>query len=229
MASKKSKSKDQLITIADLKSTVLDIEYLLISVVQGLALAALAATAGDPITKLDFMTWPYILGSFLIILTFWSQAIIHTISFIDWPIDMVHNFLYFLVAFVEVMAFDQITTPLKWFAFFLVFLLLIGLLYCYDLSLIKQKANKFQISDATKALYKHIIKRQYFELLVLLPFGIAYIAMCLVLIYLWPEVFIAKHWHVALVLVYDVVALFSLRDVLNSFKERTRLLTAVTA
>ena len=226
MASKKAVAKTPFTTISDLKNTVRDIEYLLISVVQGVALAALAASAGEPVTNLNYFVIPYVLASFLIILTFWTQAVIHTISFIDWPINMPHNALYFVVAFIEVMAFAQIANPFKWFAFLLVFLLSIGLLYKYDLVLIKRQKEKFQMNDATKALYAHIVRRQQFELLVLLPIVVSFVLFSCVLLKLWPEIFIDRKWHLVLIGMYCVVSVFGLFDVFKSFTTRTKLLTA---
>ncbi len=49
----------------------LDIEFLLISVVQGVALGALATGASIPLSNMDLQYWPYILSGFLLILTFW--------------------------------------------------------------------------------------------------------------------------------------------------------------
>lgn len=85
---------------------VLDIEFLLISVVQGVALGALAAGAIEPLATMDYQYFPYIVAGFLLILTFWSQAIVHSLSFINWPLDLGHNFLYFLASLVEVLAFS---------------------------------------------------------------------------------------------------------------------------
>lgn len=106
----------------------LDIEFLLISVIQGVALAALATDAADPINHLQFVYWLYIASGFLLILNFWSQAIIHAVSFIDWPLDLGHSFLYFLASFVEVMAFTHLTEPKQWFGFMAAFLL--SLYFC---------------------------------------------------------------------------------------------------
>src|ERR1700754_633124 len=96
---------------------VLDIEFLLISAVQGVALGALAGAASEPISSLNFQYWPYILSGFLLILTFWSQAIIHSLSFIKWPLDLWHNFLYFLMGLIEFLAFNHLQDPLRWFVF----------------------------------------------------------------------------------------------------------------
>src|SRR5689334_11403789 len=104
-----------------LDGLVLDIEFLLISVVQGVALTALALSAVPIISTGDWQYFPYVFSGFLFILIFWSQAIIHAMSFIDWPLQITHSFLYFLASFTEVILFNQLTNPLKWFLFTIIF------------------------------------------------------------------------------------------------------------
>ena len=105
--------------------------------VQGVALGALGTAASQPLSNLDFQYWPYILSGFLLILTFWSQAIIHSLSFIKWPLDIRHNFLYFLAGLVEFLAFEHLQDPLRWFIFQLLFVIVASVLYYIDLKLIK--------------------------------------------------------------------------------------------
>ena len=68
----------------------------------------------------------------MLIINFWSLAIIHSISFISWPFDLVHTILYFLATFVEVTAFTQITNPTGWFIAMFAFFVVSGLLYLWD-------------------------------------------------------------------------------------------------
>ncbi len=101
--------KRPVLTREHLDGTVVDIEFLLIAVIQGFALATLAVDSDAVISGRDWIYWPYVLAAFILILNFWSLAIIHSISFISWPFDLIHTLLYFLVAFVEVAAFSQVT------------------------------------------------------------------------------------------------------------------------
>src|SRR3989344_2965707 len=110
----------------ELDSKAVEIEFLVISVIQGLAIQMLAVSASDPLSSLKYEYWFAIISAFILILIFWSQALLHTVSFIDWPIDIVHTFLYFLASFVEVMAFTHVANPLKWFVFGSTFLVIAG-------------------------------------------------------------------------------------------------------
>lgn len=208
-----------------LNQFTLDIEFLLISVVQGVALAALAAASAGIVGDLNFEYWLYIIASFALILNFWSQAIIHAISFIDWPLDLAHNFLYFLASFIEVMAFSYLDDPLRWFGLMCVFLAVAAVLYVIDVRLIKSKKNKFNtLSD--KKLYGHIMERQLFELKYIVPSAITFTGGCFVAILLFPELFIQKHWHLALVAIQTIIGVSVLFESIANFSTRAKLVTA---
>lgn len=215
-------------SLEKLDSLVINIEFLLISVVQGVALGALASSAAGPIGNFQFEYWLYAVSGFLFILNFWSAAIIHTISFIDWPLEMLHNFSYFLVSFVEVMAFYQLTNPLKWFEFSSAFFVAAMLLYLADFSLIRKHEQKLHVSEHKKALYNHIVKREKMELTQFLPLGFICNLGSAILIRFYPELFITQHYHILLVLIQVISGLLVLISSIQSFKKRSELLTAAT-
>lgn len=214
-----------MITKKEFDHVVLDIEILLISVVQGVALTFLVTNASDPISNLQFVYWPYVAAGFLLILMFWSQAIIHTISFIDWPINLPHSFLYFLAAFAEVMIFNQMTNPLYWFAFTTLFFVVGGLLYFVDLRIIKSQRKRFLNSTAREKVYQHIVARQLFELKILVPGGLLYNVLSFLLIFFYPGLFIEKQYHIILACIQVLLSFVLLGNSLKSFTERTHLLT----
>lgn len=203
---------------------VLDIEFLLISVVQGVALGALASAASEPLSSMQFQYWPYIVSGFLLILTFWSQAIIHSLSFIKWPLDLSHNFLYFLAGLVEFLAFEHITDPLKWFIFQFVFVAVASLLYLVDLRLIKQHRTDFK-SDSEKGLYKHILEEQQTEMKTLIPTGFIFNGSAVYLIWAYPGFFLAEGYHVIIVGLQVLFNLVIIAVSLKSFKKRSRLIS----
>lgn len=210
---------------ARLDQLVLDIEFLIISVVQGVALAALSTTAASVFADAKFEYVPYVVSGFLFILIFWSGAIIHAVSFINWPLDIAHNFLYFLASLVEVIAFSQITNPKNWFLTVLAFFLVAAALYFYDLRLIKKRAKDFEESREKRKLFKHIIERHLFEMKVLLPVGIFFNLISLGLILISPNLFLTKHWHVLLSTVQAIFSLILLINFVKGFTKRTELIT----
>lgn len=203
----------------------LDIEFLLISAVQGVALGALATAAAEPLATLNYQYWPYILSGFLLILTFWSQAIIHSLSFIKWPLDLTHNFLYFLMGLVEFLAFTQLQDPLRWFVFQLIFVIVAAALYFVDYLLIKDGKKHFSDTPEEKALYKHILDEQVTEMKSLIPSGLIFNSLAVFLIWKYPDFFIRDGWHVLIVGVQVLLTIYIISVSIKSFRVRSRLIT----
>lgn len=202
----------------------LDIEFLLISVVQGVALGALGTAASEPLSNLDLQYWPYILSGFLLILTFWSQAIIHSLSFIKWPLDLGHNFLYFLAGLVEFLAFEHLQDPLRWFIFQLVFVIVASVLYLVDLKLIKEAKDNFK-TGPEKALYKHILGEEIKEMKSLIPSGLIFNSLAVFLIWKFPEVFITQGYHLIMVGIQVLLTIYIITVSIKSFRVRSRLIS----
>jgi hypothetical protein len=75
-----------------LDQLVLDIELVLISVVHGVALSTLAIEGGPKVAAMEPLVLLYLATGLLFVLSFWSVAIIHAISFAMWPMDLGHYF-----------------------------------------------------------------------------------------------------------------------------------------
>lgn len=204
----------------------LDIEFLLISVIQGVALAALASFAATPLRNLQFEYWSYIVTAFILILIFWSQAIVHVLSFIRWPLDLTHNFLYFLTSFFEVVAFSQMSNPLAWFGLNFIFVLAAVILYFVDFNLIKSRKSNFARSKEGKKLYQDIFQDQRFQLRVFVPLGLAFNALSFLLIYSFPELFLGNRYHVFLSVMQMLFAIVILVASIRSFAKRSKLIAA---
>ena len=203
-------------------SIVLDIEFLLISIVQGAALVSVADAASRIFAGFQMEYWFYITSAFLFILIFWSQAILHAISFIDWPPSLPHSFLYFLVSFIEITAFHQLDNPMFWYISLFFFFIATGALYFMDLSLIRKREKEFSKPLAKKKLYKHIYARQLFELRSLIPAGILFNLGVVILIFAFPRSMIENHYHVLFASLQTFFGIILLTNTLKSFKERIR-------
>ena len=208
-----------------LDQIVLDIEFLLISVVQGVAVVTLAETGVEPISNLDFRFILYTVSAFFLIIGFWSQAIIHALSFIDWPMDLKHSFLYFLVGLIEVMTFHQMNDPLKWFGFMTVLFSVATLLYIGDLKMIKQHEDEFRKSKIKFDIFKHILEQQTFELKLFVPIGLIFNLAAFLLILSFRDLFINQNYHVLLIGIQVIFGILFLVNSLKSFKKRSKLIT----
>jgi len=208
----------------ELNNTAVEIEFLLISVIQGLALQFLVSAAVTPFVQFQFEYWLYIISGFLLILIFWTQAIVHALSFIQWPIDLTHTFLYFLVSFVEVLVFYQVGSPFRWFIFGTVFLIAGSVLYTYDFLMIRKRRETLAYSEKRKRLYDHMYHMQKKELTFYLPAALIFSLMSAGLIYVYPNVFIDNHVHIVLSCLQTLFSIILLVITVKNFYRRMGLL-----
>lgn len=213
------------LTREKLDGTVLDIEFLLIAVIQGLALTTLAVESEGILGDGEFLYWPYVAAGFVLIMNFWSLAIIHSISFISWPFDLVHTILYFLAAFVEVAAFTQITHPAGWFIAMFAFFIVSALLYVWDARVIREKQAEFEDTPAEARLYRHIHERQKVELRLMLPGALFFHGAIVVVLIASPALILEHDRHVFLVSAQLIFGLLFLAGIIRDFRIRQRLIT----
>src|SRR3989344_2770788 len=208
----------------ELNNTAVEIEFLLISVIQGLALQFLVSVAVTPFVQFQFEYWLYIVSGFLLILIFWTQAIVHALSFIRWPIDLIHTFLYFLVSFGEVLVFYQVGSPFRWFVFGTVFLIAASILYVYDFVMIKKRQHTMARSEKRKRLYEHMYLTQKKELTFYVPSALTFSLLSAGSIYLYPNVFIDNHVHIVLSGLQTLFSIILLVITMKNFNRRMGLL-----
>jgi hypothetical protein len=213
------------LTHSQLDNNTVQIEFTLISIVQGLALAVLAQAAIDPISHFDYLVWPYISAGFILILLFWTQAMIHALSFIRWPIDFTHTFLYFLVMFIEVLAFSHIAEPAMRYIFNFIFFLVSGILYAVDLRLMRSQKDSYK-SYEEKALFADMIQDQIVSLRLYVPLGLFYTAIVIGLIYSRGDIFLVQNYHSLFALGQTVIGVLVLVRSLQNFRIRASYITA---
>src|SRR4030095_12270379 len=138
------------------------------SIIQGVALTVLIETAREPIAKLEWMMWPYVVSGLIIILIFWSLFVLPILTFVRWPLEFGHNFLYVACALVEAFAFAQLGNPVRWFAFVAAFLGVGWLLFAYDLRMIQMRLRD-RTGDVSNRLYSLLTRDQWLNLGVLVP------------------------------------------------------------
>jgi len=119
-------------------------------------------------------TYAFMLSGLAFVLSFWSVSLIHAISFVRWPADLVHYFFYFGLAFCECLTFMAMDRPRDWFGFMLVSFLVTWALYLYDYRLMLRHRGAVPAGAAQQALYEHVVRRQRYEMVVLVPAGVAF-------------------------------------------------------
>lgn len=181
-----------------LDETVVNIELTLISIIQGLALGVLAAASVEPLVQFQWQAWPYIATGLLVVLIFWSRALVHTLSFIGWPLEFGHTFVYFGVTLIEAVALSQVTNPERWFALNALYALAVWGLFAYDLRIVRRQAEDFATADE-QALLHDIILDQHINIRFMMPSAVAFQGLSWWLVHAYPATFIAGGWHLLLI------------------------------
>src|SRR5262245_57731292 len=121
-----------------LDEIAVNVELVLISLIEGVALVTLAEQTIRALEEPDWYRYiPYMIGGLAILLVFWAQSIMHAISFIRWPIRVEHMFLYFVSAFVQILAYVNIVNITGWFFWWSVFSMVAIGMYFLDLQILK--------------------------------------------------------------------------------------------
>lgn len=181
-----------------LDTTVVGIELTLISIIQGLALGVLVAGAVQPMVLLDWQVWPYVLTGLLVILIFWSRSLIHTLSFIGWPLEFGHTFIYFGATLVEAAALSQVGDPERWFALNALYAVAVWGLYGWDLRLVRRQAADFS-TPAERELLADIIQDQRLNIRWMMPSAVAFQGLSWWLVHAYPQTMLQGRWHLLLI------------------------------
>jgi hypothetical protein len=181
-----------------LDATVVNIELTLISIIQGLALGVLATASVTPLVELQWQAWPYIATGLLVVLIFWSRALLHTLSFIGWPLEFGHTFVYFGATLLEAVALTQVGDPQRWFALNALYALAVWGLYAHDLRVVRRHAEDFGTADE-RALLDDILHDQRLNIRFMMPAAVAFQGLAWWLVRAYPATFIDGGWHLLLI------------------------------
>ena len=212
---------------SQLNSLVETMEFTLISVIQGVALYFFINDTKDTILTFRFEYWVYVLIAFIVLSMFWSQALVHVMSFISWPLEFVHMFLYFLVVTFEVLLFENITNPSGWFFWNIFFFACVGLLYFVDFNLLRSKKSHFEHSELSLTFYSKLIIQQKIGLYFLVPSGITFSFVAWLLLTRYPNFYFASHGHLIFGFLQLGVALVVLVFLLRTFKSHFGYIEAI--
>jgi hypothetical protein len=202
-----------------LDTTVVGIELTLISIIQGLALAVLASSAVQPMVRLQWETWPYIATGLLVILIFWSRSLIHTLSFIGWPLEFGHTFGYFGATLIEAAALTQVADPQAWFALNACYALAVWGLYAWDLRVVRRQRRTFD-TDTERALHEDVIADQRRNIVFLMPMAVAFQGLSWWLVHRWPDAMLHGRWHLLLIGLTIVFSLYYLHGGVRLLRRR---------
>jgi hypothetical protein len=206
-----------MITMTKLDEIALNIELVLISIIEAVALTFLGENAirvmHDP-QCLQYL--PYVLAGLTILLVFWSQAILHAISFIRWPLRMEHMLLYFLAVFLQIIAYSEITDLVQWFFWWTIFSVLAFIIYVVDLRIIRQMGSS--------EFMHNVMERHIFEMIYLVPVALAVNVVCTFLVFFLPSFFENPFAYASLGALQFLISIGALIDCVRNFRLRSVLL-----
>jgi hypothetical protein len=185
-------------TRLELDATVVSVELTLLSIIQGVVLYFLAEASRAPLLDLDYAAWPYIVTGLVILLVFWSRAMIHTFTLIRWPLEYGHNFLYFACALVQAVMLGQVANVRAWFAFGALFVATVWVLFIYDLRLIRTRMREAE-GKAGKELFARLLAEQMVNVRLAMPAALAFQLLCLAAVSFWPDRFVVRGGHLVLI------------------------------
>jgi hypothetical protein len=177
---------------------VMSIEFTLISVIAGLMLVPLIDYATPLIHELNFEYWLYIVIQLVAVMFFWTALIAHALTFVGWPIDIGHNLLYILVFPLIGIQNHFISDPRAFYPMLFATTLVSELLVAYDLALIRRR--RIGAQGAAAELYATAYRRQV-RLMYQTPGSLLIMLLMSVLVWAFPDFFVAQHMHVVLALV----------------------------
>ena len=181
-----------------LDALVVGIELTLISIIQGLALAVLAGAAVGPLLHWQWQAWPYVATGIAVILIFWSRSLIHTLSFIGWPLEFGHTFGYLIATMFEAAALSQVGDPKYWFALNTLYAMCVWALYAWDLRVVRRQADDF-VTPGERALHADIVRDQRWNIRVLMPAAIGFQYFSWWLVRTYPATMLDRGGHLALI------------------------------
>ena len=182
----------------ELDSVVINIELTLVSIIQGVALFFLTDNACALLSIQHADAFLYIVAGLCVIFIFWSRSVIHTLTLIRWPLEFGHNFFYIACALGEAILFSRLDNPLAWFRLSAGYAGIVWLLFIYDVRLIRARIAESR-NESDRALYARAKSDQLLNIWLLVPLLIFFNLACVLAIWRWPDIFIARAGHVWLI------------------------------
>jgi hypothetical protein len=209
---------------SELDGLVLSIEFTLISIIQGVALFFLVDNARSILLERQWAYWPYAATGLLIILIFWSRAILHTLTVIRWPLEFGHNFIYVLLALIESVAFTQLAHPENWYAVNTVYAAVVWILFVFDLRIIRRRRDEGSRKRGAE-LFERLESDQFRNIRFLVPSNILFNAAAWAAVAFRPDIFLVQGWHQAIALAQLFFSLIYMGDSLNFYRRVSPLVT----
>lgn len=198
----------------NLGALVIAIEFTLISVMVGVILFPLMDFATPILRELKFEYMLYIVSGLVLILYIWTEVISHSLSFIGWPIDILHNLLYIVFAMVLAIQMHFLQDPPSWYALTAVSAVVATGITFYDQKVIEQR--RVNSTGAAARLFESAWQHQR-GLVRTAPLTVVNAFAQAALVYFFPVLFIEYKAHLVLVVIQIGAFTFLIRRTILQF------------
>jgi|GEM_PF-1729614 len=213
-----------------LDEIAVNVELVLISLIEGVALVTLAEQIVVALQEPDWYRYlPYMIGGLAILLVFWAQSILHAISFIRWPIRIEHMFMYFAGALFQIIAYTSLLHIGTWFMWWSFFSLIAMGMYFLDLWILRDSYESFAKLKGGTAFLAEIERRHVFEMKFLVPSALAFNAIGVVAVLLFPDFFQNIFIYMAPGVLQLAFTCYALYDLTRNFRARSRMIAELFA
>ncbi|MGE5141195.1 MAG: hypothetical protein ACM3JD_17130, partial [Rudaea sp.] len=190
-----------------LRDMVTTIEFTMISVIAGVMLFPWMEAAAPLVRNLQVEYWVYAAGMLITVMFYWVALIDHAMTFVGWPIDIIHNLFYLLVFPAIGVLVHFIADPPTFYPMFFVTDFCALLLTSYDLYVIRSRLAAARGAEAE--LFTAAYSRQATLVRYVLA-ALVFAGLSTVLINAFPDFFIGQHAHVVIGVLSLLFVLFLL-------------------
>ncbi len=183
--------------VHELDNIVANIEFTVISIVQGMSLSFLTEGARAVFVDGRVEALPYVLSGLLVAFSLWARAVLHAFTVIRWPLELGHNFVYFVAALCEAALFSQCGHPERWYPIGLVMVFLFWVMFLLERRMYRLRRGDSS-GPASAALLDVLEVEHDLNIRVLMPALLAMWVACTAAVLRAPETFLTGRWHVAL-------------------------------
>ncbi len=208
-----------------LDEIAVNVELVLISLIEGVALVTLAERIVVALQEPDWFRYlPYMVAGFAILLVFWAQSILHAISFIRWPIRIEHMFLYFASALLQIIAYSALLHIGSWFFWWSLFSLVAMGMYFLDLWILRDSYDSFSKLKGGTAFLSEVERRHVFEMKFLVPLALGFNVLGMVAVLLFPDMFQNIFVYMTPGVIQLLFTCYALYDCIKNFRIRSKMI-----
>jgi hypothetical protein len=213
-----------------LDEIAVNVELVLISLIEGVALVTLAEEIVRAFQEPDWYRFiPYMFAGLSILLVFWAQSLMHAVSFIRWPIRIEHMFTYFAAALLQIIAYANLLHIGTWFFWWTLFSLMAIGMYFIDLWIMQDSRASFAKLKGGLEFLDQVEERHMFEMTYLVPGALAFNVACVIAVLLFPVLFVNVFIYMLPGILQLAFSLYALYDCTVNFRKRSKMIAELFA